>query len=252
MDNELHKYKIAADIILKGGGVALTGAGISTESGIPDFRSQNGIWAKYDIEEYGYIDNFLKSPKKIWRFLNEIKELILKAEPNLAHKLLAKLEAYGYIKAIITQNIDSLHTKAGAKNVLELHGNSNYLVCLACNKKYYIASPKIIYDKDNIPHCPLCGGILKPDVVFFGESLPYELLQESIKLIEDADFLLVIGTSLVVAPVSMLPKNLPYDKWIIEINTQKSTINRDRIIFLQGKASKVLSKLWDFIERRKK
>ena len=243
----IHSYKIAADIILGKGGIALTGAGISTESGIPDFRSPYGIWSKYNVEEYGHINNFLKQPQKIWQFLNNIKKIITKAKPNIAHELLAKLQKKGYIKAIITQNIDNLHIDAGSKNILELHGNYKYLVCLSCKQKFHIKDSKVVYDND-IPYCPNCKKILKPNVVFFGENLSHNKLQESISLIEKAEFLLVIGTSLMVAPVSTLPESLPYNKWIIEINTKKSTINHDRLIFLQGKASYALTKLWKYIK----
>ena len=234
------------DIINQRGGVCLTGAGISTESGIPDFRSPTGIWSKYNIEEYAYIDAFYENPKKVWKLLNEIDKQVRNAKPNEAHILLAEMEKKGIISAVITQNIDGLHQKAGSQHVIELHGNANRLICLNCGKTYP-NDDKELTIKDNIPYCQ-CGNILKPDVVFFGEALPIDALQSAQQYIQSATFLLIIGTSLVVAPASFLPNLLPVDKWSIEINLERSALQRQNHIFLQGKASEQMKYLWSLIE----
>ncbi|RLF43464.1 MAG: RNA polymerase subunit sigma, partial [Thermoplasmata archaeon] len=126
--------KAAEDISKAKMGIALTGAGISTESGIPDFRSKDGLWSRYDINEYGHIDSFKKNPAKVWMMLREMISL-MNAEPNPAHYALAELEKMGYIKAVITQNVDNLHQEAGSKNVIEFHGNFRRVVCMRCGKK---------------------------------------------------------------------------------------------------------------------
>ncbi|KAA0003937.1 MAG: NAD-dependent deacylase [Thermoplasmata archaeon] len=236
--------KAAKDIAKAKMAIALTGAGISTESGIPDFRSKDGLWSKYDINEYGHIDSFKRNPGKVWRMLREMISL-LDAKPNPAHYALAELEKMGYIKAVITQNVDNLHQEAGSKNVIEFHGNFKRVVCLKCGKKQDVKK----INMQNLPPYCNCGGVLKPDGIFFGEPIPREAYSKSIELATQCDLMLVIGTSATVYPASQLPYfakgSLISPKGIvIEINKEATEITgivSDYII--EGKAGEILSQI---------
>ena len=157
--------------------LALTGAGISVESGIPDFRSEVGLWARYDPAEYATIEAFRADPEKVWKMLKEMAELVEEARPNKAHLGMGELENMGFLSFIITQNIDNLHQAGNAKNVIEYHGNASTLSCLWCGRGYTTAEKREQYP----PKCQ-CGKILKPDVVFFGEAIPQEALNSSFDL----------------------------------------------------------------------
>jgi len=201
--------------------VALTGAGISVESGIDPFRGKNGIWAKYDPEEYAHIDSFYENPAKIWQMLKELLTVIISAKPNQAHIGLAKLEEMGYLNSIITQNVDGLHQAAGSKNVIEFHGNNRWLICLECNKRYK-TNPDII---NTIPPFCQCSGILRPDVVFFGEPIPQDAMVKATQKAKSCDLMLVIGTSAIVSPASEIPV-LAKDNGakIVEINPEPTPL----------------------------
>lgn len=178
------------------------GAGVSTESGIPDFRSEDGLYNQqynYPPEEILSHKFFMKHLEEFYKFYKE-KMNSLKYEPNITHIKLAELENKGKLKAIITQNIDGLHQKAGSQNVYELHGSVLRNYCMKCNKSY---SAEYVFSSNEIPKCS-CGGIIKPDVVLYDESLNHQILQESIKSIEKADLLIVAGTSLTVQPACSL------------------------------------------------
>jgi NAD-dependent deacetylase len=200
---------VAAMICAAGRVVVFTGAGASTESGIPDFRSPGGIWTKFDPEDFT-IERFLYSAetrRKQWRILME-GGLFAQARPNRAHLAIAELEKRGKLVCVITQNIDNLHQRAGndPKKVFELHGNMNWLRCLSCHEAYRLddilakARPA-----DDVPACERCRGILKPDVVFFGEALPHETLSQATHHACNCDLLLVVGSSLVVYPAAYMP-----------------------------------------------
>ena len=220
--------------------LALTGAGISVESGIPDFRSAGGLWSKYDPDEYATISSFRSAPEKVWEMLREMGELVDKAKPNKAHLGLGDLEKLGFLHAIITQNVDNLHQAGGSKNVIEYHGNSSTLTCLSCGKKYRAEEKRNEYP-------PLCGcrKILKPDVVFFGESIPQEAVNRSFQLASQAEALLVVGTSATVSPANAIPAIAKENgATIIEINVEK-TLLTDYVIdlFLQGRAAEIIEAL---------
>ncbi len=179
------------------------GAGVSTESGIPDFRSQDGLYNlkyAYPPEEIISHSFFEANPKEFYRFYKD-KMLVPDAQPNAAHLKLAELEAAGKVKAVVTQNIDGLHQKAGSKAVYELHGSTLRNYCTRCGT-YYDA--KFIQDSEGVPVCPKCGGIIKPDVVLYEEGLDSRTIRRSIEAIEDADVLIIGGTSLVVYPAAGL------------------------------------------------
>jgi NAD-dependent protein deacetylase/lipoamidase len=184
--------------------VVLTGAGISTESGIPDFRSPSGIWAKYDPMEYATITAFRRDPVKVWEFYALRFELLTAAEPNPGHLALAELERRGLVTAVVTQNIDGLHTRAGSHAVVEVHGSIRSASCLDCGERVPLEEVIAALRDAPAPPCPQCGAVLKPDVVMFGELLPALAIDRAIELARLAGLLLVIGSSLEVHPVAGL------------------------------------------------
>jgi NAD-dependent deacetylase len=185
--------------------VVLTGAGVSTESGIPDFRSAGGLWADFDPLEYGSIDAFRANPAKVWRFYAPRFSVLTDAEPNDAHRALAALEGAGHVEAVITQNIDLLHERAGSRNVVEVHGSIRRSLCPGCGAEYPLARVLELLAEADAPACPACGAIVKPDVVFFGELLPPAAIDRAFALASGAGLLLVVGSALEVFPVASLP-----------------------------------------------
>ncbi|MCK9364262.1 MAG: NAD-dependent deacylase [Syntrophales bacterium] len=191
--------------------VCFTGAGVSTESGIPDFRSPGGIWTKFDPDDFT-IDKFMKSPQtrqKQWELLLS-GGLLTDASPNRAHRAIAELEKSGKLACIITQNIDGLHQKAGndPARVFELHGNARTALCVDCRTRYPIEEILSMNpDRKEAPVCKQCGGILKPDVIFFGEALPEEALRQAAFHAGCCDLFIVVGSSLVVYPAASLPQH---------------------------------------------
>jgi NAD-dependent deacetylase len=217
--------------------VALTGAGISVESGIPDFRSPDGLWARFDPMEYAHIQAFRKNPAKVWALLKEMDETVSRARPNPAHFALAELEARGLLLGIITQNVDNLHQAAGSKRVVEYHGNALRFICDTCKGHH----PRETLDFSHPPLYCLCGGLIRPDVVFFGEQIPAGAQEEADSLARDCDVLLVIGTSGEVAPASYLPYTAK--EWgavIVENNLEPTLLSRTLTDhFLPGPAGRL-------------
>jgi NAD-dependent deacetylase len=185
--------------------VVLTGAGISTESGIPDFRSPTGIWAQYDPMEYATISAFRRDPVKVWEFYALRFEMLTRAEPNAGHFALAELERRGLVRAVVTQNIDGLHQRAGSQDVVEVHGSIRTASCLACGTRVPLEHVVAALVDASAPPCPECGEILKPDVVMFGELLPVDAIDRASALAREAGVLLVVGSTLEVYPVAALP-----------------------------------------------
>ena len=226
--------------------IVLSGAGISTPSGIPDFRSSdNGLWHKYNPFEVASLTAFKVTPNRFFEWFRPLTKQIIEAKPNTAHIAISELEKQGYIKAIITQNIDILHQKAGSKNVLEIHGTLNTMTCVSCYNKYSSSQflDNYLHNNQN-PHCPKCGNILKPDAILFEEQLPqkvWKLVQTEVK---KSDLMLVIGSSLEVVPVA----NLPYQivstggKLII-INNQPTYIDSRADVVLQQNVERALPDL---------
>jgi NAD-dependent deacetylase len=240
---DLHLLELATQKIKKANRVvAFTGAGISVESGVPPFRGASGLWAKHNPSCLD-IRNFEANPEAAWK---EIKAIFYdhfsKAEPNLAHQVLARMERMGFLQGVITQNIDYLHQKAGSKDVVEYHGSSQRLLCLDCGKK--VAADQLDWEMIP-PHCEKCGTILKPDFVFFGEAIPGLAHKRAVSETLRADVWLVIGTTGEVMPASALPVEAKRNgKTIIEINVQPSNYTDEVTdIFLQGKATEVLEAL---------
>jgi NAD-dependent deacetylase len=183
--------------------VVLTGAGISTESGIPDFRSPTGIWAEVDPMEYASLAAFRRDPHKVWSFYAKRLSMLVDAEPNAAHLAVAELERRGLVRGVVTQNIDLLHTRAGSQEVVEVHGSIRTSTCPVCGLRVPLEQVLALLP---VPECPSCGGVLKPDVVFFGELLPERELERAQLLAREAALLLVVGSSLEVYPVAFLPE----------------------------------------------
>ena len=214
--------------------VAFTGAGISVESGIPTFRGAEGLWSRYDpkILDLGY---FFAHPRESWEAIREIfyDYMGANARPNAAHRFLARLEEAGSLIGVITQNIDNLHQEAGSRTVVEFHGTARTLVCTECRDR----TPFTEHDLSELPpRCTRCGGVLKPDFVFFGESIPPEAWRESERLLGEADLLIVVGTTGEVAPASMLPYQTRAP--MIEINVEPSRYTADRTdLYLEDKAT---------------
>ena len=197
--------ELAALIRGRGPVVVLSGAGMSTESGIPDFRSASGLWAEVDPFEVASIDAFRRDPVRVWRWYGPRIRSLLDAEPNAGHRALAELERAGHVAAVVTQNIDTLHSRAGSTDVTEVHGSIRSSVCLACGHREPLDGVLAQLADAEVPVCPGCSEILKPGVVMFGELLPVEALQRAERLAREAGAMLVVGSSLEVWPVAGLP-----------------------------------------------
>lgn len=230
----IQKLKSASKIAV------LTGAGISAESGVPTFRGKQGLWKKYRPEELANIDAFMKNPKLVWEWYNFRRKLILEVAPNPGHYALVKLEELKPDFTLITQNVDNLHRLAGSQNICELHGNIMRNQCVDCNK--------IITDLKTepaalIPRCD-CGGMLRPDVVWFGEQLPIQELQKAFNAAGACDLFLVIGTSALVQPAASLPlEALQHGAYVVEVNFESTVISSYVHESILGKSGEILPQL---------
>jgi NAD-dependent deacetylase len=227
--------------------IALTGAGMSTESGIPDFRSKGGLWTKFDPGEYANIEAFVDDPEKVWRMVKEMLDTVLPAKPNLGHIALADLEKEGVIRAVVTQNVDGLHQEAGSKEVIEFHGNCRELSCpgTSCHLRYSSS----IYLEECPPRCKECDSVLRPEFVFFGEPIPRAAIERSISLAEACDVILVAGTSAMVTPAALLPQMaLQRGARIIEVNLEYTVLSPHADITLIGKAGDILPALLERVD----
>jgi NAD-dependent deacetylase len=212
---------------------ALTGAGISVGSGIPDFRSPGGLWSVFSPEEYATIEVFTRNPAKAWELFRALGKILDGKEPNAAHRALVQIEQLGLLHGIVTQNIDALHQQAGSRRVFEIHGEHHHLHCLQCGESTPVTSDH--YHTPQIPHCSLCGYPLKPNVVLFGEAV--RDLEAIHAFIADCDLLLVVGTSAQVYPAAALPALVRQNGGnIFEFNRETSFGGQSRSgdIFFQG------------------
>lgn len=224
---------------------ALTGAGISVDSGIPDFRSEGGLWERYDPHEYATYESFLRDPSRFWTMGQELAEVLLKAKPNEAHLQLAKLEKEGRLLAIITQNIDNLHQAAGNTHVVELHGNYLRAYCMDCNTEYIGEEIHRRVVRGEIPpRCDKCEGVLKSEAVLFGEPMPEGPMAEAVRLCNETDLMLVIGTSLTIYPAAYLPQLAKNSgARVILVNLEGMNRNGVADIVLRGPASDLVPKI---------
>jgi NAD-dependent deacetylase len=234
--------KALADLIrLRQPCVVLTGAGVSTESGIPDFRSPTGLWAKFDPLEYGSIEAFRRDPLKVWSFYKPRVAMLTQAEPNPAHLALAELERLGLVEAVVTQNIDRLHERAGSREVVEVHGSIRTATCPRCGESYGLERVLELLAAADAPACPACGEILKPDVVFFGELLAPGTIERAHELARRARLLLVVGSALEVYPVAGLPgETLSAGGELALVNRGPTPYDAQATLRLDASAGKVL------------
>jgi len=228
--------------------IVFTGAGISTESGIPDFRSPGGIWSRYDPEDFT-IQKFLSGPaarKTIWKMSAE-SGLLTEAEPNPAHYAIAELYQLGKLDCVITQNIDNLHQKAGVPEdkVFELHGNMRWAVCLSCRRRFPMSEVlQKIKEGIEVPDCPDCQGILKPGAVFFGEALPQDVLQEATRRSQNCDLFIVIGSTLVIYPAAYMPAYArDAGAKLAIVNLTPTPLDHYATVVIQGGAGEIMSRV---------
>ena len=217
--------------------VFVTGAGISQESGIPPFRGKDGLWRNYDGMKLATIDAFYDNPKLVWEWYNERRKNIFGALPNLGHKAIAELEKFADV-VVLTQNIDGLHQKAGSSEVLELHGSIIKIKCSVCNFK-----DEIMTEFSEIPPLCKCGNILRPDVVWFGESLPQDIWQKAIVFASQCDLMIIAGTSLVVSPANTLPIYAKQNNAIlIEVNPENTEMSSEMDLVIRNTSATTLPK----------
>lgn len=231
--------------------VVLTGAGVSTESGIPDFRSPGGLWAEFDPQDYASLESFRRDPVRIWDFYGRRFAYLAGAQPNDAHRALARLEQLGLVEAVVTQNIDLLHERAGSREVIEIHGSIRYALCLACGRQEPLAAVLAQLEAGPAPLCPACDAVLKPGVVFFGEVLPVAELERATELARRARLLLVVGSSLEVHPVAGLPvETLRGGGALAIVNRGSTPLDGRAGLRLDGSAGEILREVVRELERK--
>ena len=248
-DRAERRFERAASIIRTSKTVvAFTGAGISVASGIPDFRSPGGLWSKYDPFEVASAHALDTNPRKVWEFMLETVDLLDRCGPNPAHQALAELETSNHLAGIITQNIDNLHQRAGSQRVVEYHGNFQRFYCHSCQRDCPEEEARTL-SKQSIPvHCSACGGLVRPDVVFFGEAIPAQAQQQSMQLVQAADAILIVGTSGEVAPANVLPRQVKLSGGqVIEINLGQTSYADITDVRFDAPVEEVLPKLADMV-----
>src|SRR5712664_2349266 len=225
--------------------VALTGAGVSAESGIPTFRGAGGLSSQYDPVKVASIDTFLEDPGAYWKVSKERGPAVLAARPNAGHMALAALEQAGHLVAVVTQNTDGLHQDAGSKRVIELHGSGRIVQCLDCGALERRADVQARLGEEMPPRCKTCGGIfLKPTVVLFGEAMPIPAVQDAFALARAADVMLVVGSSLVVYPAAHIPSAaVDHGATLIVVNAEPTPLDRIAEVVIRGRAGEVLPEL---------
>jgi NAD-dependent deacetylase len=228
--------------------VVFTGAGVSTESGIPDFRSPGGIWDRFDPDDFTY-HKFVNDPetrRKQWQMLQE-GALTTKAEPNPAHYAIAELNRLGKLDCVITQNVDSLHHKAGIPDdkIFELHGNMQWAVCLSCGRRYPFQQIEArLKEGEEIPDCEACRGILKPAAVFFGEPLPAKVLKEATERSYYSDLFIVIGSTLVIYPAAYMPIYATSSgAKLVIINLSSTPMDQEATVLIRAKSGETMSRV---------
>jgi NAD-dependent deacetylase len=228
--------------------VVFSGAGISTESGIPDFRSPGGIWSRFDPDDLTY-QKFVANPesrRKQWQMLGE-GHLTTDAQPNLAHYAIAELNDLNKLDCVITQNVDNLHHKAGVptERIFELHGNVQWAVCLSCGQRYPFEHIKARLDGgEEIPDCEECGGMLKPNAVLFGEALPQDVLQEASRRSAESDLFIVVGSTLIVYPAAYMPQYaVQSGAKLIIVNLSDTPMDAQATVLIRAKAGEAMSRI---------
>ncbi len=224
--------------------VFFTGAGISAESGIPTFRGKDGIWNKMKPEELANFDAFIRNPDLVWEWYQHRRNIIHNCQPNAGHIAIAEFEKY-FDVTVVTQNIDNLHRRAGSKKIFELHGNIERNFCIDCNTYF---STSDLNAKDEVPHCKKCGGLVRPDVVWFGEMLPQDQFTGGETAAEWSDICFVVGTSAVVYPAAYIPMSAKRaGAYLVEINIEPTELSSFADYSLFGKSGEILPKILEEI-----
>ncbi len=225
--------------------VAFTGAGVSTASGVPDFRSPGGLWSRYQPVTIQEFVRSAEARRRYWAYKRESYVDFVGARPNDAHHALARLEADGRLVALITQNIDGLHQEAGSRKVLELHGTNRRVVCLDCGVRQPADDvQRRLREGCEVPECEECGGMLKADTVSFGQALPDDLLRESFRLAEECDLMLVLGSSLLVQPAASIPQAaVAAGASLVIVNREATPLDAAATVVLHGEVERILPAL---------
>ncbi|HLX13384.1 MAG TPA: NAD-dependent deacylase [Bacteroidota bacterium] len=228
--------------------VVFTGAGISAESGVPTFRGAEGLWNKFKPEELANFDAFLQNPELVWEWYKYRKTVMKTVEPNPGHRAIAEMERIFPSAIVVTQNIDNLHRRAGSSHVFELHGNIDRNYCIDCGQPH---SNDEIFAQERAPRCLKCGGMVRPDVVWFGEMLPVDVWEESVKAVESAEIFLSVGTSGVVYPAASLPSMARRaGAFTVEINIEPTDLSGSFSECIPGKAGDILPQLLPLCPQR--
>lgn len=224
--------------------VFVTGAGMSQESGIPTFRGKDGLWRNYDAMKLATIDAFYEDPKLVWEWYNERRSNIFAAQPNQGHKAVAELEKYAEV-IVLTQNIDGLHQKAGSTRVLELHGSIVKIKCTVCDFK-----DEIMTEFSKVPPLCKCGNMLRPDVVWFGESLPQDVWKQAMIYANECDLMVIAGTSLVVSPANTLPIYAKQNNAILmEVNPQETEMSSEMDVIIRNTSAIALPEFVNMFQK---
>lgn len=228
--------------------VVFTGAGISAESGIPTFRGDDGLWKKFRPEELANFNAFMRNPDLVWQWYQYRRKIIHETQPNPGHYAIVELEKY-YNVTVVTQNVDNLHGRAGSKKILELHGNIERNFCVDCRTFYY--KPYFEFG-DEAPKCDKCGGLVRPDVVWFGEMLPAGVFEEAEKLAAKSDICFVIGTSAVVYPAAYIPISAKSGgSFVIEINIEATELTYSAHCSFFGKSGEIMPLILNEVKKMK-
>ena len=234
--------------------VALTGAGISTPSGIPDFRSEgSGLWEKYDPMEVASIYGFKTKPESFYSWVTPLVEKLRNAQPNPAHLALARLESMGRLRSVITQNIDMLHTKAGSQRVHEMHGHLREATCITCYEIYpaeALIDEFLTNDHITVMRCQSCDGVLKPNVILYGEQLPQDVVRAAERDIQQSDLVIVAGSSLETYPVADLPRAAKANgARLILVNYDPTSYDKMAEVVIHGDVAEVLPRIVELVEK---
>lgn len=222
-----------------------TGAGVSAESGVPTFRGENGIWKKMNPEELASVNGFMANPDLVWEWYQHRRTIMSEVQPNAGHYAIAAFQKIFSEFRLITQNVDGLHARAGSSDIVELHGNITRNKCFSCNAPY---EDEIDLDAE-LPHCA-CGGMIRPDVVWFGEMLPEKAIRDAMRTAETAEVFFSVGTSALVQPAASLPYIARQNgAFVIEVNIEPTGLTSVADVFLQGKSGEVLPVMVDLLSK---
>lgn len=228
--------------------VFFTGAGISSESGIPIFRGDEGLWNKFKPEELANFDAFMRTPDMVWEWYQYRRNIISETEPNAGHDAIVEFAKY-YDVTVVTQNVDNLHGRAGSKNIYELHGNIERNFCIDCKTFFNEDEFKL---EHSVPKCSKCGGMIRPDVVWFGENLPQDVFSNAEQKAMDSDICFIVGTSAVVYPAAYIPITAKQNgAYLVEINIDQTEISSSVDYSIMGKSGEVLPELMNIIKSEK-